>query len=548
MEAKQHPAVQWRATFEEAIEDLQSSIMTMSNGITDMPYLHAFWMQRAGFLLQLGYPELSAADAYKSILLCSAGLDYSISLGEAVRFNTAMHTLLVDDMIWGLDKEGTRKLVHRIIFVTRKNSYFTLIQAMMDLSAYPEAIKACIEASRLHPSDSVEFNNIQEAAQFNFDDLARIYSQQRFTFHEQKRLLSFGSYYVRTYPWLPVEYRTRSAAAIKVANKNLKKVSNCLEIRPSSIGGKASGRGEVSCYGVFATKRIAKGQTLISETHPFAVSVEQPEVHCGSCFIDLASCGSLHTLKCCSIYRYCSSHCERIARCYHSAICGKSFSEILENAHTTYGGKWEGKGYLEGKTALSHYTGWKDKTTHLEDDYRFAFPDQIPVFLIRFLAMIIQAGCEPLDHPVISPLMPNESSKMLWSLNGMVSGPIEALQILGINVFADQRFDTWILLTIWNRIKNNCMGSDIGVPNRSFSPSYSWFNHSCSYNAEMVVPKSELACDMEMKVVKTIQKGEEVFVTYIPIESLALKKSERHKVLRSWFGSACMCQRCLKER
>lgn len=92
------------------------------------------------------------------------------------------------------------------------------------------------------------------------------------------------------------------------------------------------------------------------------------------------------------------------------------------------------------------------------------------------------------------------------------------------------------------------MGSDIGVANKSFSPSYSWFNHSCSYNAEMIVPKSELACDIEMKAVKTIQKGEEVFVTYIPLETLALKKSERHKVLRSWFSSACMCQRCLKER
>ena len=60
------------------------------------------------------------------------------------------------------------------------------------------------------------------------------------------------------------------------------------------------------------------------------------------------------------------------------------------------------------------------------------------------------------------------------------------------------------------------MGSEIGVPNKSFSPSYSWFNHSCSYNAEMVVPKSELACDVEMKAVKTIQKGEEVCVCYSP--------------------------------
>lgn len=105
-----------------------------------------------------------------------------------------------------------------------------------------------------------------------------------------------------------------------------------------------------------------------------------------------------------------------------------------------------------------------------------------------------------------------------------------------------------ILISRRNRIRNNCMGSEMAVPNKALSPSYSWFNHSCSYNAEQVVPKSELACDMEMKATKTIKKGEEVYVTYVPAETLALKKSERHKVLRSWLGSACMCQRCLKER
>ena len=125
------------------------------------------------------------------------------------------------------------------------------------------------------------------------------------------------------------------------------------------------------------------------------------------------------------------------------------FNTILRAAHPSYGGKKEGIGYPQGKTALGHYTGWIDKIEHHEDDYRFAFPDHTPVFLIRFLAMIIQTGCDPLEHPVISPLMPHKLSKSKWSLNGMVSGPIKSLQILGIDVFADSRFDTWVLLTMW---------------------------------------------------------------------------------------------------
>lgn len=332
--------------------------------------------------------------------------------------------------------------------VTDISSYVALINAMMELAAFPEVIKTCIEASTFHPAYSGHFDKVRAAALSYFNNTAGVVAQSH-PFHEQKRILSFGTYYVRSYPWLPIQYRSRSEFSIQVANKNLKKVSNCLEIRPSFIGGNGSTQGEISCYGVFATKRIAKGQSIISETHPFAVSMEQPKVHCASCFTDLDSCAVVYTLKCCSTYKYCSSKCENVARCYHSAVCGKDFSEVVDLSHKSYGGKWEGAGFPKGKTALSHYTGWPDKILSMTDNYRFAFPDHTPVFLIRFLAMIIQSGCDPLDHPVISPLMPHDGLKIMWSLNGMVVGPIKALQLFGIDVFADQRFDTWVILTMW---------------------------------------------------------------------------------------------------
>ncbi|CZT42666.1 uncharacterized protein RSE6_02604 [Rhynchosporium secalis] len=532
----------------KAIEDLQNFLITTTKNIGNIPYLHAYWQQRSVYLMQLGYPELAAADAYKSVLLCNAGLDSASSLGDAVRFITAMHSTLVDDVIWGLDEKVAPKMINGILRMAQKASYSILIDSMMELGAFPEVIKTCTEVSTLYPLYSSEFETVRVAAQSAFNNLARMLTH--LPFHEQKILLSFGRYCVRNYPWLPVDYRTRGRDSIQVANQNLKQVSDCLELRPSFIGGKVSNTSDGSCYGVFATKKISKGQTIISETHPFAVSLEQPKTHCGNCFTDLATCGTIRSLACCSIYLYCRERCETSAWGYHKSMCGKDFSEIIDNAHKAYGGKDEGEGYPMGKTALSHFTGWADKVGKSElKDFQIAFPDHTPVILARFLALIIQDGCDPLDHSSIVPLVAhNDTSNMTWSLNGMVSGPMTALQILGVDIFADTRFDTWVLLTMWSRIRNNCMEADIAVPNKSLSPSYSWFNHSCAPNAERIAARSGSACDMEMKALKTIKKGEEIFVTYISTEILALKKTERHAALRAWFGSACKCQRCLRER
>jgi hypothetical protein len=64
-----------------------------------------------------------------------------------------------------------------------------------------------------------------------------------------------------------------------------------------------------------------------------------------------------------------------------------------------------------------------------------------------------------------------------FSMNGMVIAPIKALQVLGIDIFADERYDTWVLRTIWMRIAKKVAGSDAkGFPNWMLGP-FCWFNH-----------------------------------------------------------------------
>ncbi|KAK2628909.1 hypothetical protein QTJ16_002012 [Diplocarpon rosae] len=536
----------------EKVAGFQNKIIRATKRIQETPYLHFIWWERGAFLSQLGFPELAASDAYKAILLCNAGLDLCSPLGSIVRFTTAMYAVFnTDGLTMQTSEQLFRQVVGENLLTIRKSSYEMLINSMMDLFAYTDVIKTCIEARNLYPTGGESFDERNLIAKKQFHSNAKAHADSGFSIKDQKQNLVAGSCRVRSYPWLPARQRVRDKGLISIANNDLRVSSNSLEIQPSTIGGSVQGLAQPNCFGIFTTRRILKGKPFLKQTHPFAISLEQPELQCGNCFHFLADCSSVLDLKCCSIYRYCSTKCVTAALDnYHRAICGKDFSEIINRAHNSYGGKSEGTKYPGGETEMGHFTGWADKATDFKTmDPHFRYVEQVPVILIRYLAMAIQYGGDPLDHPHIAPLVANDTATgiMSWSFNGMILGPIKALEIMGIDIFADQRFDTWVLLTMWCRIQNNSAALDVGFPNSVMSPTYSWFNHSCSPNAANITTESQMACDTETVSLKTIQKGDEVFVSYLSDEDLKMGRRYRQQRLKSWFGSDCRCARCQEE-
>jgi len=131
---------------------------------------------------------------------------------------------------------------------------------------------------------------------------------------------------------------------------------------------------------------------------------------------------------------------------YHKALCGKDFTRLEDKAQAAYGGKKEGP-------LLKKLVGWEDKA---EKGYpregSFISPDSTPLILAGAFAICLQAGGHPLEDDYIPRLMPsgNLTTVMLaWSLASMVIGPIDALQTFGVDVFAGQRYDGWVMMTIW---------------------------------------------------------------------------------------------------
>jgi hypothetical protein len=80
--------------------------------IKDIPHDPQAWAKRSDHLLALGFSELAAADAYKTIILCNAGLDYNYqsALGEYVRLIFGLKRCFFDSPgnIETLTTEGLR--------------------------------------------------------------------------------------------------------------------------------------------------------------------------------------------------------------------------------------------------------------------------------------------------------------------------------------------------------------------------------------------------------------------------------------------------------
>lgn len=182
---------------------------------------------------------------------------------------------------------------------------------------------------------------------------------------------------------------------------------------------------------------------------------------------------------------------------------------------------------------------------------------------LRILAICVQSGLHPLEHPSIAALTPNyESDDSIfrrWSLASNVDLPQKILTTLGVDIFKDLRYDTWVLQTIWTRMINN-QNSTIEdtaygpVGSRSVMPMYSFINHSCEPNAEIgdlaETYPSETAPVLKSSGIalfarRDIKAGEEIHVSYLDEEGLGQNRARRSAMLKgNWLSGDCMCARC----
>lgn len=302
-----------------------------------------------------------------------------------------------------------------------------------------------------------------------------------------------GSYIPQPYPWLDRRHRARDDELLNEINGEIDDMGSRLSLRHTMIEVRRCTfhpdgdiNGEHACFGVFAKADIRRNTTIVSD--------QTTLFGCTGVGID-DSTMNLHGAEGCDIP-------------HHPNLPGE-----------------------EGALNLR----WVRERTGVNA------PDHL--LLCRALLKSVQDDVEsPFDLPIIARLTPSyhRQEPRSFQVDTDLEIPTEALQKFGVDIFADHRYDTWVLFTLSARLRNNCWSNPI---NAAISPIFCMFNHSCEPNVKWAPSRNH--CIMEMHADRDIVAGEQLFIEYDAYHSIEPLKARRER-LNKWIDQ-CMCPRCVRE-
>jgi hypothetical protein len=326
--------------------------------------------------------------------------------------------------------------------------------------------------------------------------------------YELKDRVRDGGVLTVEYPWTMERHLTRAPELIKLINEELRGIGNetACYLGQSTFAKDSS----EDMLGMFAARELRAGECILTDRTATGICSTPSPNSCSNCYARLPDTPTQAT--CCS-ESYCSAECLNLAMdTYHKVLCSKDFTWLQEPARGL---------------------------THNASPLR-------PLLMLRVLATCVQAGVEksPLDHPLIARLKPlaNKNHVDVFTLTESVIIPIKILEQLGVDVFANRKFDTDVLHSIWTRLANNkagCPDPRLGFIDE-VTPRLPLFNHSCDPNVEW--RRENGSTTVRFFAIKPVKKGEELFCSYLNIGGSLVE--ERQEMLWPWFEGPCLCCRC----
>lgn len=132
----------------------------------------------------------------------------------------------------------------------------------------------------------------------------------------------------------------------------------------------------------------------------------------------------------------------------------------------------------------------------------------------------------------------------------LIVNPTRILQTLGVDIFADHRYNTWVLFSALYRLKNN-QSADAIIHNRAIAasiPSMTLLNHSCEPNVRATWTEQAYG-RLELIATRDIKEGEKLLRNYVPLKMADgdWPRQKRQKLLSEVLGGPCGCTRCGRE-
>ena len=500
-------------------ELIKKCLISAHRNIRLSPYDPRAWLGRAGTFLCLGYGDLAIADAYRALILVEMFLRFSEQQkgNRDAGLKDPIASKVFSAVTAGVhmeDGEGLHiHLNEKFLIIKRfEHAAFVLMATgLLRVRAFYDGVKILEEAQKRFPTSPVIKTTLvtmlTRLRQLEEESLDKLRSAE----HVQREVTR-GRVRKVAYPWIvPGEY-TRSNNAIKRAKASFRSASANAEISQA-----AQDDDSTDAYGVFACKDILKGARLLLDRSVCSATNVYNGQSCAGC------CGPIDdgriTMDCCDAM-FCCPGCHKDAmNNYHRILCGKGFT------------------WLEGPS---------QKATA---EYSHAL---VPSLMLKVLATAVQQNIKPLRVTCVNTLDAGLGKKNVLSSFTVfenVVAPTKILQCLGVDIFTDTRFDPWALQMLFLRLENNKQGSQIGGQTWcGLNPLFTMFNHDCDPAATwhpLNNDKGGGGGALEVRAVRDIGKGEQIFVSYVGVSS---SEEARRNTVQLYLGRICECARCVRER
>jgi len=363
------------------------------------------------------------------------------------------------------------------------------------------------------------------------------------------------------YPWNTHEPDRVSDESLHLLNEQMSRVAPQLEVCATELlvlsqeGSNDTGSATVKQLGVFAKSDIQPGETVLEERSLLTANSRLHDAFCDACSLALPNVKSAKAspaeleaaskmVYCpeCDDTVFCSQECRDLANStYHAAVCSTDVEAVAKDAPPA-----------EAADAL------------------------YALLLLRAIAMAETQDVHPLDLPEVKYIwgdykdipgdwlnddrcdeMIEQALKTLpYSFKYNVLLPLHMLEKMDVNIFATQRYDTWVLNTLYAKFRGTAsarQGPDGRPEVGAVHPMWCLANHSCDPNVSWEWGGSIRFWARQDRVLwegkkdrkrPGLKKGEEVFNHYCDIE---LPVKERREWAAGALGGMCMCERCVWE-
>jgi hypothetical protein len=564
---------------------------TLTAELRQHPYDLVLYLERSNIYGELGYPDLSASDSYRALLLhdecvnevfeyhekatdalqewCvdssdggwqlpmvlrqKGGVQQLVGGVERVALNLDLKTKqLIDEPSKGDlnssinrgDNGNWSKKEARMMEILRSASircYRNLSISLLLCGCLKSAYDFCHRGITIAPDDK----DLEQAKEY-----IHMIGRRRLRVDklDSSQLPDQGLARREIYPWNDREPDRYSPETLDFLNNQLAKCAPKCEARVTRLpilyhnykdSDNYGVTPTISQLGLFAKEDIEPGEVILDEISLLAANNVLKDALCDACSSELPPLTvDSEVVACpdCDDIMFCNSDClERAQASYHPAICEKDVDTVAKDPDP------------------------KEK------------PFALYLLLLgRALAMAVTQEIHPLDLTQIKyiwgdflpssqnaiPLTPKAEPPPVWTLPfsfaSNISGPLHLLEKMDVNIFENiDQYDLWVFNTLYAKFRGTAsarVNHRTGHPEvAAVHPLWCLANHDCDPNVRWEWGARMKFWCREKRVGGSkggIKKGEEILNHYTDID---LPVQGRREWAQGSLGGFCMCDRCKRE-